>query len=450
MRQKLTLPALLTHLLLLSVFLNMHAQELPRRAKWEASIGYPSGKPGAIINSVEPNSPLDKAGLKAGDIILKVNGISANSGESWTSIYYGIRTGQDTKLLVRRDSKVFEKVVRLNEVGREKHTDLEVRYETVTSDYDIDQSAIITIPKQKKDKYPAIFMVQGLSCSSIENYEGRQGNYPKMINGLVEESGMVMMRVEKPGVGDSEGDCAATDFITELEGYRAALRVLKRKDYVDTTKIVIYGASMGSALAPVLANEFNLAGVISDGVFFKTWFEHMLEIERRLRQMEGDDEATVTRKMNEVFIPLYYEMLIKKRSYEEVINDYPAIAKEVYHPMNHMYGRPLSYYQQLQDFDLASAWQNVKVPVRILRGEKDWIMSDFDNTMIIDVLDKAGHKDHKLVRYPGLDHWNTIHESPENSYFGKPGKWDPKMLELVVNWAREMVGMKAVTVNCPA
>ncbi|MEQ8475266.1 PDZ domain-containing protein [Fulvivirga sp.] len=447
MRQKFTHITIFTYLFQLGVLFNVYAQELPRRATWQASISYPSGKPGATIQSIEANSPLQKAGLQAGDVILKVNGIIADSGESWTSIYYGIRAKQDTKLLVRRDSEVFEKTVQLNEVGKEKHTDLDIRYEVVTSDYDIAQRTIITIPTKKGDKYPAIFMVQGLSCSSIENYEGRQGNYPKMINGLVEESGMVMMRVEKPGVGDSEGDCASTDFITELEGYRAALRALKGKEYVDTTKIVIYGASMGSALAPVLVNEFNLAGVISDGVFFKTWFEHMLEIERRLRQMEGDDEATVARKMNEVFIPLYYEMLIKKRSYEEIINDYPAIAKEVYHPMNHMYGRPLSYYQQLQDFDLASAWQNIKVPVRILRGENDWIMSDVDNTMIIDVLDKVGHKDHKLVRYPGLDHWNTIHESPENSYFGKPGQWDPKILELVVNWAREMVGMESVTLN---
>ena len=447
MRQKLSLITLVVYILLLSVIFQINAQELPRRATWQASIGYPSGKPGAPIKSIEKGSPLQKSGLQEGDIILKVNGITADSGESWTTIYNSIRSNSDTYLVVRRGSKVFERTVRLNEVGREKHSDLDTKYETVTSDYDIDQSAIITIPKQEKDKYPAIFMVQGLSCSTIENYEGRQGNYPKMINGLVEESGMVMMRVEKPGVGDSEGDCASTDFVTELEGYRAALRALKSKDYVDTTKIVIYGASMGSALAPVLANEFNLAGVISDGTFFKTWFEHMLEIERRLRQMEGDNEAIVVRKMNEVFIPLYYEMLIKKRSYEEIINDYPAIAKEVYHPMNHMYGRPLSYYQQLQDFDLASAWKNIKVPVRILRGENDWIMSDFDNTMIIDVLDKAGHKDHKLVRYPGLDHWNTIHESPENSYFGKPGEWDPKMLELVVNWAREMVGMEAITVK---
>jgi len=251
---------------------------------------------------------------------------------------------------------------------------------------------------------------------------------------------MVVMRVDKPGVGDSQGDCTNTDFITELEGYRAAIRSLKQKSYIDTTKIVIYGSSMGSALAPLLVNEFGLAGVISDGVFFKTWFEHMLEIERRIRQMSGDNESTIVKKMNEAYIPLYYGMLIQKKSYEEVIEEYPAIAKYNYHSPEHMYGRSMKYYQQLQDFDLAGEWEKVKVPVRILYGTNDWIMSEFDNKMVIDVLEKAGHKDHELLLYPGLDHFNTIHETPDDSFHGRSGKWDSKVPELVIGWAKEMVG----------
>ena len=423
--------------ILFSTYLS--AQELSRRATWDASIASPSGKPGAVIRSFKDNSPLEKAGLQVGDIILEVDGRLASSGTEWTSITYALREKKDIHLTVRRSEEVFEKTVQLNSIPLENHSDLETFYEEVISDYGIRQRMIITKPRAR-GKQPAVVMLQGLSCSTLEVYPGRNHNWAKMINSIVEKSGMVVMRLDKPGVGDSEGDCAGTDFLTELEGYRAAIRSLKSKSYVDTSNILVYGSSMGSALAPLFANEFNLSGIISDGTFFKTWFEHMLEIERRLRQMEGDDESTIVRKMNEAYIPLYYGMLIEKRSYEDIVHQYPAIAKYNYHPPHHMYGRPLSYYQQLQDYDLAGEWQKIKVPVRILWGTNDWIMSEFDNDMILKVLERAGHTDHKLVKYPGLDHWNTIHTKPEDSYFGQPGEWDPEMAELVIGWLKELSG----------
>lgn len=417
-------------------------QNLTRRASWEASIKYPQQRPGAIVTKVNPGSPLDKAGIQQGDLILKVNDQMADSNESWTSITYALRKNQENELLIRRGNNVFVKKVTLNGLEKEVHENIDTYYESITSDYGITQRVIITKPKNKKEKQPAIILIQGLSCSTIEKYSGRSNNWVNMINSLVENSGFVVMRVDKPGVGDSNGDCAQTDFITELEGYRTAIRSFKEKEYIDTTKIVIYGASMGSALAPLLANEFGLSGIISDGTFFKTWFEHMLEIERRIRQMSGDNESTITKKMNEVFIPLYYGMLIQKKTYGEILEMYPAIAEYNYHPPEHMYGRPVKYYQQLQNTNLAAEWEKVKVPVRILRGTNDWIMSDEDNDMIISVLDKANHEDHELYRYPGLDHWNTIHDNPVDSFTGKPGKWDPKQPELVIGWAKEMVGMK--------
>ncbi|MEM7550790.1 MAG: alpha/beta fold hydrolase [Bacteroidota bacterium] len=429
-------------LLIFFFSLNIYGQELSRRASWQTSFQPLANAPGMKVTSVERGSPLEKAGLKTGDVVLKVNDMLIQTDEHKTSATYSLRSEEETRLLIKRNTEVFHISARLNELGKEEHGNLHTHYETVTSDYGIRQRIIITRPIDQKGKLPAIFLLQGLSCSTIEKYSGRGGNWVNQINDVIEKSDMVVMRIDKPGVGDSDGDCAETDFLTELNGYKAALRFLKQKDYVDTSNIVIYGSSMGSALAPLLANEFNVAGVISDGTFFKTWFEHMLEIERRIRQMSGDDESTIVKKMNEAYIPLYYGMLIQKKTYEEVIEEYPAIAEYNYHGPRHMYGRPVEYYQQLQDFDLAGEWEKLKVPVRILYGTNDWIMSEFDNHMIMKVLEKAGHKDYELKIYPGLDHWNTIHESPENSFNGITGKWDPAVPELIIEWAREMVKKK--------
>lgn len=426
----------LTIIFLLSTTLGQ-AQELIRRASWGARIASPSGTPGAKVVSVATGSSLEKAGIKPGDLILEVNGRLAATDEEWTSITYALREKQNVELLVKSQNGISRKSVQLPPLPREIHSGLETLYETVVSDYGIVQRLIITKPRGA-GKLPAIFLVQGLSCSTIETSIRPDDNWSRMINSLVENSGHVVMRVEKPGVGDSEGDCAATDFQTELSGYRAALRSLKQRQYVDTTRIVIYGSSMGSALAPVLANEFGLAGVVADGTFFKTWFEHMLEIERRIRGMEGDDESTIAKKMNDVYIPLYYGMLLQKKTYGQVLDEYPAIKTYFGHSRSHMYGRPVAYYQQLQDYDLVGAWEKLEAPVRILYGENDWIMSAYDNQLIMQVLDKSGHKDHRLHVYKGMDHWNTIHSSPLASYKGEAGQWDANMPALVISWIKEI------------
>ncbi|MGB5817850.1 MAG: PDZ domain-containing protein [Saonia sp.] len=424
------------------VFCSMlNAQDLGRRATWQAEISGPNiGSTGAIIKSIEKESPLLKAGLKVDDIIIRVDNVFIANDEVWTDVVYGKRANKAVSIEAIREGKLIKTNVQLNAIEKETHAGIDTFYEEVTSTYGITQRVIITKPK-KTGKQPAVILIGGLSCSSIETYPGRRGNWVQVIRDLVEKSDMVVMRIEKPGVGDSDGNCSESDFLMDIAGFKAAIRSLKSKPYVDPNKIVVYGSSMGSALAPLLANEFNLAGIISDGVFFKTWFEHMLEIERRILRFKGNSETDIVKKMNSYYIPLYYGMLIQKKTYRQVINEYPALAEYNYHSPEHMYGRPVSYYHQLQDFDLAGEWEKIKIPVRIMRGTNDWIMSSFDNKIILDVLKRNGHQDHVLFEYPGLDHWNTIHNTAKDSFEGKDGRWEDNISMQIVNWAREMVGL---------
>ena len=258
--------ALVSLIILFGALSQLQAQNLGRRSSWEAKINSPeSNKPGAKIVSIEANSPLAQAGFLPDDIIVEVDNILIKDGNVWSDVTYGLRAGKRTVITVLRAGKVIENEVQFNPLGKEKHDNLDTYYEHVTSSYGITQRVIITKPK-RPGKQPAIVLIGGLSCSSIETYIGRRGsNWGKTIKDLVEKSNMVVIRIEKPGVGDSEGDCSQSDFLMDLEGYRSAIRYLKSKPYVDTSKIVVYGSSMGSALAPLLANEFELAGVISDG-----------------------------------------------------------------------------------------------------------------------------------------------------------------------------------------
>ena len=435
---------ILTALLMALIYKTSCSQNLERRGFFESTISWPnSNTPGAIIKEITKGSPLDINGFKAGDRIISVDGRLVSNSEDWSAILYSLSSTQNTTIEAKRNGKLLTKDVLLNVLPPEENANVKTIYESVTSDFGINQRAIITIPKGDiTKKHPAIILVQGLSCSSIEKYSGRSNNWVKLIKDLAEKSNMVLYRIEKPGVGDSEGDCGKVDFLTELNGYESAIEDLKSKPYVDANQIIVYGNSMGSALAPYLANKHDLAGVISDGTFFKSWYEHMLEIERRILEIEGKSQKDIYQLMNEVYIPLYYEMLVKKRSFEDILEEHPTYRKHHRQALNHMYGRPMSYYHQVQDFNFAKHWAEVKVPVRIRWGTNDWIMTENDNDMIISVLKANGHNNHKLYKYKDLDHWSTIHPNYANSFNFKPGKWEDKISQQIIDWAWEILRTK--------
>lgn len=413
-----------------------YANELARRASWEAKFASYKGI-GTQIKALEQDTPLAIAGAKTGDIILSVDASLIESSQDWYDATDSLVAGQNISIKVKRGLKIFNIEAQFNQIKRESYSTLNVEYGHIENDYGVLQRTIVTVPKRPKNTngFPAIFMLQGLSCSSIEVIKGRTSNYTKLLGLIVENSDMLVMRVEKPGMGDSQGMCSQTDFKQELNGYEIALQTLLADPRVDKSRVIVYGNSMGSAIAPYLANKYQLNGIISDGTFFRTWFEHMLEIERRIKQMQGLTESQINQQINQAYIPLYYGMLIEKRSYADLIRLNPLLAQYNYHGEQHMYGRPMQYYHQLQDFDFAGHWQQVTVPVRIRYGENDWIMSKADNHMIIDSLKQAGNDNAELFIYPKLDHWSTLHDTAKASFEGKPGKWEAKIAQQILDWA---------------
>ncbi len=408
-----------------------------RRAQWHASFK-PAQSIGREIRSIEPGSALEEAGLVPGDTLLAINGQSIIDGNTWSDISYSLRAGKKYQILYKRQADVQATTISFDPAPLESYPNLNTEYGFFTSDYNIQQRSIITYPSNASGNLPAIYIVGGLSCSSIEYLPGRKSNFIRSLRYLIQQSGMLVKRIEKPGVGDSSGQCSKTDFHTELNGIEVGLQRLLEDERVDSNRVIVYGSSMGSALAPYLANKYELNGVIADGTFYRSWFEHMLEIERRIQTMNGKSQSEVNDLINRAYIPLYYGMLIEKKTYREVTTQMPFLAEHNYHGAKHMYGRPVDYYHQVQDFDFAGNWASLKAPARIRWGTNDWIMSEYDIDILAEVLESEQHPNFQIYKFPGLDHWDTIHESALNSYQGKPGRWDDRISQQLVDWAQEL------------
>ena len=74
-----------------------------------------SGPGGALVSEVSPDSPASKAGLKRGDVILKVNGQTVESANDLRLRISQTPPGTDVKLLISRDGKTQDVSVDLAE-----------------------------------------------------------------------------------------------------------------------------------------------------------------------------------------------------------------------------------------------------------------------------------------------------------------------------------------------
>lgn len=84
---------------------------------------------GALVSQVLPDSPASKAGLKAGDIVLKVDGKKIDDPRHMTQLVGALKPGEKTKFTVIRDGKV--KLLRAKIEKRTEDAVLAPREDTV-------------------------------------------------------------------------------------------------------------------------------------------------------------------------------------------------------------------------------------------------------------------------------------------------------------------------------
>jgi pimeloyl-ACP methyl ester carboxylesterase len=333
-----------------------------------------------------------------------------------------------------------EELPRKTKAPRETYPNVDVLYDSVIAPDGERLRTIITKPHNAKGKLPTIFVAGWLSCDSVEAPAGTKDESGLVFRGLAQLPEFALFRMDKQGVGDSEGVCAENDFDSELAGYRAAFRALANYDFIDTTKIYILGMSNGGGFAPVIpesdAEQAQVRGYISVGGWVKTWFEHMLEIERRRFVLMEKSPGEVNDRMKGA-ATLYHEWLIKGRPVDEILKEESHLADlwPEGKDHGHLYGRPLAFYQQLQKLNLAATWSRVKVPTYVLRGAFDWIMSREDSELIAAYVNKNGDLA-SFYEIPGTGHTFQHYLSLADAFKGRRAPFDPKMIGLLADWLR--------------
>jgi len=296
-------------------------------------------------------------------------------------------------------------------------------------------------------RHPLLF-TQWVSCGSIEYAEG--GGAREILAALAWETGLALVRVDRAGAGDSEGpDCNALDYDTEVDHYVNAYRKVLASGEVDASKIYIYGASLGSTTAPLVAKAlqdegFDIAGIAVQGGGAVTYFERMLNFDRIY--LERRPDAVAPGEIHDEMVGrilFHTEYLLKDRHPDDVAADGPGMAAvradvrgmgEADH-----YGRPFAWHQQAAKRDFLSAWASLDAPVLVIFNGFEQFEMRHGHALIVDTVNRLRPGSATLIEQESIGHSNMRYPDIVSAYAGENGEtaWRETAGRLV-GWFRSL------------
>jgi pimeloyl-ACP methyl ester carboxylesterase len=301
-------------------------------------------------------------------------------------------------------------------------------------------SAILTRP-QTPGKYPAVFVIGGLGCYSLDDLKPGDAYY-ELLNGL-SQHGFVTMRVDKNGEGKSEGppcDSPQSDLQFAVRRSLAGLNALASYDFVDRDRIFVFAHSIGPLEGVLVAQEFPVRGFIAAETIGHSWFEYQLENARRQFEILGlpYDEADRTVRTMERCQHLFF---VEKQMPEQILKTSPECKEAV-----NTFGASATYLQQIADLDLAVEWKKVDVPMLVTYGTSDPTTSAEENHYLVRIINSFHPGRAEYMQFPGMGHGLDLSPSRrawlEAIHKHQHGKFDSEFGRRVEAWMRRVLTQK--------
>ena len=218
---------LLTFLILFSLPCLGFSSDLPRRGflglgvalpdqETQQQLHLPPGQ-GVVVKRVFPGASADAAGIVEGDVLWKINGTVLSGPDQFPLVVGKFKGGDVLNISMFHLGTLLSKTIVLKSYPTESDPDLNILYSSIDVE-GAKRRVIVTEPKAQSPS-PAILMVGGIGCYSFDRPLDDQDRYRQILHSLTKK-GFVTMRIEKSGMGDSEGaPCTESDFENEVKGY---------------------------------------------------------------------------------------------------------------------------------------------------------------------------------------------------------------------------------------
>jgi len=418
------------------------AQELPRSASFGAQVRdltdssraalKLSSMTGTLILKVIPNSSAQRAGFIGNDVLVSMDGEEINSTTHFLQLLKKHHGGDQVKITYYRKSKLLKSSMTLLPKQMEENDDFDIIYSSVLSGSN-QLRTIITKPKGE-GKYPAILIIGGVGCYSIDNPMITEIRSIKMWADSFAKNGFVTMRVEKTGMGDSKGiPCNECDFKTETQNFSNGLKQLKSLPYVNKEKVFIAGFSIGGVIAPLIAQQEPVNGIIVYGTVGRNWLEYEMENTFRQQMLDRRPADSVDIYMRAEYTRLY-ELFVEKKMPEQIIKEHPETADHLL-----QYPMKTEYFQQVADVNIRELWMNTKTKVLAMHGASDFVSSAAEHKLIAEIVNHYHPGNATYVEIANADHWSLLTESELASASQQQTGLNPLPLTTSIKWLKDIL-----------
>jgi alpha-beta hydrolase superfamily lysophospholipase len=402
---------------------------LPRHAVLGAAVVADPG--GVAVNAVVPGTAAAAAGLQRGDAIATIDGAPAGTVAQFLDAIRRRSGGTTVALGIRRSGVAQTIGVRLGAAADERDPAFQTLYQSVSVDGSL-RRTLLSVPAGARGRRPAVMLIGGIGCFSVDVATSPDDGYRRAMNDIT-KAGFVTLRLEKSGVGDSQGPpCHDVDFATEYHSYEVALEALKRDPHVDPAHVYLLGHSIGTVIAPRLALTHPVAGVIASEAVGRDWFEYELENLRRQLVIGGDPPDVVDAKL-ESKERCMHELLIERRPEADIERTEPDCKQR-----NGIYPVEDAYVQQVAALNIIEPWAQLALPVDVIYGTSDYVVARDDHVRIVEVVNRAHPGNAMLQVVEGMEHNLRVAATPaifyENATKGVSAPYDTAFSAAVIGW----------------
>jgi photosystem II stability/assembly factor-like uncharacterized protein/dienelactone hydrolase len=446
----------LTLLLFITSF--CFAQELPRKLWLGLKTQVPND---SILKAVglseatgllvtEVNEHGSGAKLKINDVLLKINNIVIkNKTDLQNRDITSLVEGQAIQFQAIRNKKPI--TINTTVAGRLKENHPALSYTYTSVQYDDGQlNAIISKPKGVSSKLPAVLFIQGYTCTEMVDMPNTHP-YKKLCDEL-SAKGFVVMRVEKPGMGNSLNTpaCDEIDYPQELKAFDNALLSLKNNSDVDTKNIFVWGHSLGGILGPALTAKYNwIKGIITYGTLAQVWNEYYTKMLREQGKGFGVKPVELENSVR-AGMKILYETHVQKKSIVQLSQEDPILIPFLKSDFGwdgkteKFNTRSLAYMQTLNEQNTMENWTKTNAKVLTMFGEAD--IEVMDSTGAKDITDAVNltHPNNATYYFvPGTDHSFAKVGTMADGYKAKgmsnyyqimSEKYNPDIANISVGW----------------
>jgi fermentation-respiration switch protein FrsA (DUF1100 family) len=226
-----------------------------------------------------------------------------------------------------------------------------------------------------------------------------------------------------------------------LSDARAALSALQAVEVIDARRCFLVGHSEGGILAPIIASEDNLEGIVLlAGAAHSLDFIIRGQVER-LNQAMGKSEEEVQAALAQEDQYLDFVRASEGEwsdyTFDQLKGAMPWLTQET---LPQITALSLSWLREHFLHDPIETIQQVSCPVLILQGEKDSQVPADEANLLAAALVAAGNADVTLDLFPDLNHLMRHHpEEPNLVYRHLDEPVDPRVIDAVTGWISEHI-----------